>query len=78
MEYYLICCGLVSRFFFFSLVQQVHAQPVVTIINISISIPTTAPVPGSILLEGIVCLVAASSLKGKCDEYALVCTVVHE
>ena len=76
VKVYLIFCGLVSRFFFFCIVQQVHTQPVVTTINSSINRPIIAPVTGSTIL--FVWLVAASSLNEEGDEYLLVCTVVDK
>ena len=75
VKVYLIFCDIVSRFFFFRIVQQVHTQPVVTTINSSINRPIIAPVTGSTMF---VWLVAASSLNEKGDEYLLVCTVVDK
>ena len=75
VELYLIFCGLVSKLFFFRTVQQVHTQPVVTIINSSINRPIIAPVIGSTMF---VWLVAVSSLNENGDEYLLVCTMVDE
>ena len=61
------------------MVQQVHTQPMITASSTSIR-PIVAPVAGSTLFEGSVCLVAVSKSSGQDDGYALdnVGTVVGE
>ena len=52
------------------MVQQVHAQPMITTSSTS-NRPIVAPVADSTLFEGSVCLVAVSKLTEQGDGYAL-------